>query len=175
MVAVAFPSYLQRAEFGPRRAEALAIQSVLATDAFDWIQRNTAPRDVFLATDEMALYVVSPAGRKVVANAYYFSNPYVDWDRRDRNRTRMFELLRGCDPVAFHALARLYRVNYVIWSDAVSTHTRGTLGMRVKPKLRASQIAAAGLEPVFHGRDVTIFSVPPAAPAADSAAHCKES
>jgi hypothetical protein len=175
MVALAFPSYVRRMEYGPRRAEALEIRSVLATDAFAWIQGHTGHRDVFLATDEMALYVVSPAGRKVVATHYYFSNPYVDWDRRDRDRTRMFELLRDCDLAGFAALARPYHVEYVIWSDQVSTLTRGTLGMRVRPDLRTSQIAAAGLEPVFQGRDVSIFRVPSAAQAAAVNGHCKES
>ena len=175
VVGIYFPTYLGREEFRPRRVEALRLLDVLATDAWAWIEANTSSQDVFLATDEMALYVVNPAGRKVVATHYFFSNPYVDWDTRDRDRAKMYVFLRECDATNFEALARKYGVTYVIWSDQVDTLTRGTLGMRVRPALQARDISAAGLEPAFRGRDVAIFRVPEPGHAAARSGACKES
>ena len=139
------------------REEALRLRSLVAVDAWEWIQHNTLPSHVFLSTDHMSLFVVNPAGRKVVATDRYFSSPYVDWDVRDRDRTAMFEFLEAHDRPGFEAVALRYGVQFVIWSDDTSVLSRGSLGMRVRPGVSGNDIAAAGLEKVFQGKGVAIF------------------
>jgi hypothetical protein len=156
VVAAHLPGYLRHAE--KARAEALGLARVLPADAFAWIQEHTRPTDVFLSTDHMSLFVITPAGRKVVANDRYFSSPYVDWRQRDLDRKRLFELLARGDRSGFEDLARRCSVSYVIWSDHVSDWTRGTLGMHPAPRVTSAQIGRAGLPKVFEGDAVAIYA-----------------
>jgi hypothetical protein len=161
MLALSYPGYLGREQFGPRLQGASEVLEAFPVGAWTWIRGNTHNGDVFLSTDEMSLYVVTPAARKVVATSPYFSNPYVDWDRRDRDRNRMFQLLQEGDRAGFHDLARQYGVTHVIWSDEVTRIVRGTLGMRVKPAVRGKDLMSFGLLEVFEDNGVTIFRVAP--------------
>lgn len=156
-VAVYVPVDLQKEH--AIRAEALALARVLPTDAFAWIQEHTSPSDVFLSTDQMSLFVVNPAGRKVIATDRFFSNPYVDWTERDRDRKELFAFLARRDHRGFDAAAKKYDVDFVIWSDSVAVETRGTLGMHPPPKLTTEDIEATGLTKVFRGNEVAIFRV----------------
>lgn len=156
-VAVYVPVRLQKEH--AVRAEALALARVLPTDAFAWIQEHTSPSDVFLSTDQMSLFVVNPAGRKVIATDRFFSNPYVDWTERDRDRKELFAFLARRDHGGFDAAAKKYGVKFVIWSDSVAVKTRGTLGMHPPPNLTTEDIEATGLARVFRGNEVAIFRV----------------
>lgn len=111
--ALAFPAYLDRPDRKAFRQDALALVATLPTEAYAWTRANTRSDAVFLCDDYAALYVVAPAGRKVVATNRYFSSPYVDWRARDDDRRRMFEALGRGDRDAFAALARRYDVRYV--------------------------------------------------------------
>ena len=66
--------------------------------------------------EELGLEEEEPAGRKVVAVDRLFSNPYVDWSERARDRDEMLRLLAqwtdGDEP-RFSSLAVKYRVRYV--------------------------------------------------------------
>jgi hypothetical protein len=81
-----------------------------------WLRGTPSPSDVVLAGDSLGLSVVGPAGRKVVAVDRLFSNPYVDWSERARDRDEMLRLLAqwtdGDEP-RFSSLAVKYRVRYV--------------------------------------------------------------
>jgi len=83
-------------------------------EAFGWIRANTAPSDVFLASPEVALQVVGPAGRKVVVVGAVFSNPYVDWTERDRSARWMWRALLEGDLATFRSLARTWHVSHLI-------------------------------------------------------------
>lgn len=84
--------------------------------AFRWIRRNAAPGDVFLASDEIGLTVVGPAGAKVVAVEAPFSNPYAAWQPRAEARERMVQALKRGDHVAFSVEAEAFGVTYVVRS-----------------------------------------------------------
>jgi len=114
LVAVAYPRYLQRRDFTDTKTEATELSERFPADVVAWIRANTDPEDVFLCTDDASLYVVPPAGRKVVATNRYFSNPYVDWKGRDAARARMFELLKRQDVPGFRAAAAQYGVRFVL-------------------------------------------------------------
>ena len=89
-VAARFPSYREREAFTAGRRDAERDDSRLnRQEAREWIRAHSASDDVFLAADDLALMIVGPAGRKVVALDAYFSNPYVDWQARHAARDAM--------------------------------------------------------------------------------------
>ena len=115
VVAVALPSWRERDAFLAGRRHAERDDSRLnRQEARDWIRARTAPGDVFLAADDLALVVVAPAGRKTVALAAYFSSPYVDWASRHEARDRLVRDLREEQADAFLSEARPLGVTFVI-------------------------------------------------------------
>ncbi len=115
LVALHYPSYQERPDFTlSRRKAELVEERHDRLAAFAWIETHTRTDDVFLCEDDLGLYVVAPAGRKVVATDRFFTNPYLDWDYRDRRRNRMFHCLATADEPCFRALASAHEVSYVI-------------------------------------------------------------
>jgi hypothetical protein len=82
--------------------------------ALDWIRRNTRPGDVFLSPDDLAMLIVGPAGRDVVVVDPFFSNPFVDWSRRERDRRSLWNALLMPDAGRFRDVADRYDVRYVL-------------------------------------------------------------
>lgn len=130
LVAGSYSRYQQRVDFTDLRADIVAANSRYPSDVVEWIRTNSTPEDVFLSTDDASLYIVSPAGRKVVATNRYFSNPYVDWAARDADRRTMFDRLAQFDLSEFWALAHKYGVGFVVVSTDRSPEWLRASGMR---------------------------------------------
>ena len=81
---------------------------------YEWLRRETSPADVVLAPLNTGQYVVGAAGRKVVAVDKLFSNPYVDWGERARDRDEMDRLFTRGEWTPFLNLAARHRVRYVV-------------------------------------------------------------
>jgi len=114
-VAARFPSYQGRDAFTAGRRDAERDDSRLnRQEARAWIRAHSAPDYVFLAADDLALMIVGPAGRKVVALDAYFSNPYVDWRARHAARDAMVADLREGRFSELAALGRALGVGFVI-------------------------------------------------------------
>jgi hypothetical protein len=110
-----FPSYINRKDFLPARKSALMrSQKYQEIAAYQWIRKNTKNNDVFLATDYLSLFVVNPAARKTVCTKQEFSNPYVDFRKRNEDRNNMFTYLREDRQSEFYDLAESYSLDYVI-------------------------------------------------------------
>jgi hypothetical protein len=163
LVAAYYPKYLARADFTALREQAVTMNRVFPTDAYDWIRANTPVDAVFLCTDRESLYVVSPAGRKVVATNRYFSSPYVDWVLRDRDRTEMFSRLEAHDVEGFRRLAQVYGVAFIVVPEQMPSD----FWLRISglspddvPPLRVIDIAPlGGFQVVFRGATVAIVAV----------------
>jgi len=132
LVGAAYPRYLKRQDFTDIRAEAADFNQRFPADVLDWIRAHTSPDDVFLCTDDASMYIVPPAGRKVVAINRYFSNPYVDWATRDRDRTQMFDQLKRRDIDGFRTLAAKYDVRFVLLTRDRSPVWLRAAGLRPK-------------------------------------------
>jgi hypothetical protein len=159
-VAAAWGPHSERYDATEQRKEALDFARVIPGDALDWIRGRTASDDVFLSTDEVSLYVVCPAGRKVVCTNRYFSNPYVDWAARDRDRARLYAYIRAGDLDGFDKLATRYAVAYVVASDGLEGFLRHEAGMppHGAPLLtRAEMAGRSGFETVFLGQGIGIY------------------
>jgi len=115
VIGVVLPSYRERDAFAAGHREAEREDSRLnREEAREWIRTYSRPDDVFLAADDLALLIVGPAGRKVIALNPYFSNPYLDAQARREARDTMVEDLRQKRPEAFAARARDLGVRFVI-------------------------------------------------------------
>jgi hypothetical protein len=148
LVMVSFPHYQARIDFTDLRREVLETSERFPSEVVDWIRAHSIPDDVFLCTDDASLYIVAPAGRKVVATNRYFSNPYVDWAGRDADRRQMFERLEQSDVEGFRAVARKYGVRFVLVSADRSDGWLRASGMRVSD-LPAIDPTALGMLPGF--------------------------
>jgi hypothetical protein len=129
VLGAAAPRYLRRPDAVEQLDEARSLQSAFPAGLYAWARRSTAPDDVFLCTDAESLYVVSPAGRKVVATNRYFSNPFVDWAQRDADRNAMFDALGRSDGPAFARLASTYRVRFIVVPNGLNDELRRLSGM----------------------------------------------
>ena len=148
-VLAALPGYrLQRSLFPGQPAGEKWTTRPTREGAFRWIRRHAAPGDVYLASDEIALTVVAPAGARVVAVEAAFSNPYVAWAPRAAARERMLAALGSGDRAAFAAEARAFGVTHVVRSRA----DRGW---------PADDDLARLLRPVFDNRHVQVYQVAP--------------
>jgi len=98
----------------------------LAIKSYYWIRENTKPDDVFLCRDRFSMRVVGPAARKVVATHPYFSNPYVDYDQRNKDRVKMFKCLKSGEAAHFFRLCKKYKVKYVMGTTTVLRKTHPT-------------------------------------------------
>jgi hypothetical protein len=114
-----FPSYMNRMDLIPARKYVIDATEKRSHEiaAYHWIRKNTKKDDVFLAPDNYSLFVVNPAGRKTVCTKKEFSNPFVDFKKRNGDRNQMFEYLRENHFSEFQYLAAEYSVDYVISSD----------------------------------------------------------
>ena len=106
--------YRSRSDLVALRAEALIMfKDPYLFGLYQFIRNSTAPSDVFLSADNVGLSVVAVAGRKVVALDRFFSNPFVDWVGRSRDRDQMQTLLADGNGPGFMALASRYHVRYI--------------------------------------------------------------
>lgn len=140
------PGYESRYDFSRARAEALGHGGERDRIAvFHWVRGHAATGEVFLASDDLALFGLAPAGAKVVVVDPYLSSPYVDWTSRNEARNRMFALLGQGDFAAFAALARAYRVAYV-----AADRTTGAI---------APALLGSGLQEVFASGPIHLYRV----------------
>lgn len=109
------PKRRAREDFDESHQRARQYQSRRADQELaQWIRTSTKPGTVFLASYRVSLYVVAPAGGKVVALDPVFANPYVDLATREREQYRMEDRIHENDRGGFCALAPKYGVEYVI-------------------------------------------------------------
>ena len=145
-LAAAYPLYGHREDYQIElyKAKRLA-PGPGAMLTYNWIQEHTVPTDVFLASDHHTLHLLSSAGRKVVSTIAYFSNPFVDWKTRHKDRHELFASVENGDVKKFQRLVAKYAVGYVLVDPSQA----------VNPALRPL------LKQSFAGGGVIIYKVLP--------------
>lgn len=109
------PQYWIRYDYNLARDEALMRGAETNRMAvYTWLEQHAGPGDVVLASDDLSLFGIAPAGAKVVAVDPYLSNPYVDVQQRRLDRDRMDVFLAQGDGAAFADVASRYGVTYVM-------------------------------------------------------------
>ncbi|MCC6541875.1 MAG: hypothetical protein IT225_06610 [Flavobacteriales bacterium] len=110
--------------------------------AFEFVLTKTLPTDVFLTNDRVAMDLISPAGRKVVATNRYFSNPYVDLAPRAAARDSMFKFIQEDRVDEFLSLAATWKVRFVVTSASPAPRWSQVLHpVHVDPRLQIHRIA----------------------------------
>jgi hypothetical protein len=109
------PGRLNREDFDESNQRARSFQS-RETDRRlrEWIRLSTAPGAVFLGSYRLSLYVIAPAGGKVVALDPVFANPYVDLAIREEDQRTMEDRIAENDRGRYCLAASRYGVQYVV-------------------------------------------------------------
>jgi hypothetical protein len=105
-VAVSVPAWRTRQDLrGDGRAAREMVQSFEDFRASTWIAENTTSKDtiVYAGSDPAGLIVVGLSGRRSLVVNELFSNPFVDWERRDAARVAIVDAVERCDLAALSA------------------------------------------------------------------------
>lgn len=128
--AVYFPFYQNRYDFVHLREKSLERQQdkdQLA--AYDYILQHISPGKVILCDYEHATFPVMATARKMVATGPFFSNPYLDYHKREADRNDMLSFLRTGQPVAAKQLFERYQVSFVLLPNKEMVNKEASFGM----------------------------------------------
>jgi hypothetical protein len=122
-----FPFYAKRQDFTIGREMSLAKQNDKDKVAvYEYILHQLSPDKVVLCEKNSSLFPVMPTGRKMVSNAYTFSNPYVDFEKREADRETMLTCIRTGQRQPLENLLEAYSVDYILLSrEALAAMTPG--------------------------------------------------
>ena len=110
-----FPAYRNAPMFTKTQdVESWAARFTDIIPAYAWLMENTRPEDVVLCREPQAILIAGPAGRKVVATMLFYSNLYMDFNKRFHDRDAAFTAIQDGDDEAFVALAREYHITYLL-------------------------------------------------------------
>ena len=117
-----YPFYTKREDF--TLARQLSIEKEQSQDkleVYNYLLHNLDPDKVILCENDPSLFPVMATGRKMVSNAYTFSNPYVDFERREADRKAMLAYIRDNRQQPLEKLLREYTVSYILLSNKALT------------------------------------------------------
>jgi hypothetical protein len=143
LVAASLPRYPMR-----DRVMIPATYSESQWAAVQWMADKSAPGSVFLAPENTGVSMIGVAGRHTVIVGPIFSNPYVDWEFRDRERQDMWAALTASNCVEFERHANPFAVTHLLLVDGMT------------PEIHPG---ACGFERVFDQPPFTILSRVPSA------------
>jgi NADH:ubiquinone oxidoreductase subunit 6 (subunit J) len=124
-IAIGFPGYLEREDNSDYpRAAASSFIDPAQQQTLEWIASHIRFGEVFLAPENAGLSMIGPLGGKVIVVNRFFSNPYVDWNRRDLAQKRMWQALASGNCDAFSAEAAPYEVAGVMAIDGLTPIVR---------------------------------------------------
>jgi len=140
------------------RQRALDLASSFDWNAYVWVAHHTAPKDLFVTelpdkSLNPASLAVMAAGRSSVALPETYSNPYVDWESRNRRSLQYLAAARG---PAENANAKL--------CELIGEAGDGAKAYVILPNAQA--VSAKALRPDSVGLTNTIYRAMPAACAA---------
>ncbi len=111
------PFYVKKDDFTLMRD--LAIQKSADKNkigVYDYITGHIPSNRVILCEIENSAFPVMATERKMVSNFSTFSNPFTNYENRERDRTNMLSYLLSGEPAAASDLFEEYRVNYILLS-----------------------------------------------------------
>jgi hypothetical protein len=116
--AVYYPIYSNRADFTVMQEESLLKGNEMnKIDVYDFISKSVPLDNVILCSHDMSLFPVMPTGIKMVSVETYFSNPYVSYDKREKDRNDMLKYLTKPDTTFNTKLFSDYKVNLVLLTN----------------------------------------------------------
>jgi hypothetical protein len=124
---VNLPFYVKREDFVKCRELSIAKAANRdGQEVYEYILHKLQPDEVVLCDLDHSLFPVLATGRKMVSTAYTFSNPYVDFISRERDRVAMLGYIRTGQQAPLKKLLTGYNVGYVLLTDsAIKAMTPG--------------------------------------------------
>jgi hypothetical protein len=115
---VYYPIYSKREDFTEPRQQALAKEKETdKIEIYNYITKNVPLNSVLLCEYDDSLFPVMATGIKMVSIGVYFSNPYISYDKREKDRKDMLSYLTTSTPASAEKLFADYNVRYVLLSN----------------------------------------------------------
>ena len=116
---VYYPFYKNRNDFTVLREKALEKESNKdLIRMHDYILKNIPAEKVILCGGEVPVqYSVMSTARKMVSIISEFSNPYVDFEKREKDKNDMFQFLISGKPAGVSNLFKRYDVSFVVFTS----------------------------------------------------------
>ncbi|PWT71188.1 MAG: hypothetical protein C5B59_18615 [Bacteroidetes bacterium] len=110
-----FPIYISRYDliYPPRISRGIENDSE-RIEVYNYILKFVPENKVILCEDESAIFPVMASSRKMVVTSVIFSNPYVDFNKRYRDKNNMFQYLKTGEPDNARRLLSEYQVSYAL-------------------------------------------------------------
>jgi hypothetical protein len=114
---VYFPFYKNRGDFAIFREQAIIKENKKdEIGVHDYLLKNVSSDKVILCEKNPSIFPVMATARKMVSIAYTFSNPYLDFDKREEDRNNMLLFLKTGQPVSAKQLFGKYDVSFALIS-----------------------------------------------------------
>jgi len=130
-----FPFYKNRQDFVLLREQAIVKENDKdKMEVYHYIMQNISSDKVILCEKDPSLFPVMATARKMVSIAFTFSNPYLDFDKRENDRNNMLLFIETGQPPEANPLFAAYQVNFVLLSNnefKKSKHISALLGEKV--------------------------------------------
>lgn len=141
-----FPFYKNREDFVLLRQQAIEKENQTGKiEVYNYIIKNIPEDKVILCDIDPSIFPVMATARKMVAIRFTFSNPYLDFDERDKDRNNMILFLKTGEPADAKKLFGKYDTDYVLLEDSV-----------LSAKTLSSPLLGTT---VFKNKSFTIFSL----------------
>jgi hypothetical protein len=127
---VYYPIYSSRSDFTTLRA--LAIQKEAdkpRVEVYYYLKDHISPDKVILCELGQSMFPVMASGRKMVAAVLTMSNPFVDFEQREKDRNRMLSYLVTGQPGSDKQLFTKYQVSYILLSCSLAQKLKPGLGL----------------------------------------------
>ena len=128
---VYYPVYSRRSDFIDLRELALQKEAdKTRLEVYYYLKDHISPDKVILCELGESMFPVMASGRKMVSTTFTFSNPFVDFEQREKDRNRMLSYLvtgqRGSDKQLFTK----YNVSYILLSSTNASKLLPGLGLK---------------------------------------------
>jgi len=115
MAFIYFPFYKERKDFSELRQLAFVKASQKEDiDFYYYAVSHISSEKVILCEKPTSIFPVMATGRKMVSISSTFSNPFVDFEKREKDRNEMISYLENLSPEPAPDLFTKYQVEYVL-------------------------------------------------------------
>jgi hypothetical protein len=114
-----YPVYKSRSDFIVYRESAIKKESdKTRLEVYYYLKDHIPPDKVILCELDQSMFPVVASGRKMVAATFTNTNPFVDFEQRDKDRNRMLSYLVTGQTESDKQLFAKYQVSYILLSSS---------------------------------------------------------
>jgi hypothetical protein len=134
---VYYPVYIRRNDFIDLRELALQKEADKPKlEVYYYLKDHISPDKVILCELGQSMFPVMASGRKMVSTTFTFSNPFVDFEQREKDRNKMLSYLVTGQPGSDKQLFTKYQVSYILLSCSQAQKLLSGLDLKNEPVFR---------------------------------------